>query len=354
MNVKNIFKKSNLMPVIVLAAICLVVAALMGLVNMITAPIVEEAEKKAVAESLVIVMPDGLFTEQKIPDGAPETVKSLYKEDNGMGHVVILETTKGYTGQPIGLTVGVDPEGKITGVKITKTSETKTNDEMEAFPDKLVGLKPSEVLAVDLVSGVTYSSRAVKNAVNDALVVLGFASPVTEEAPDKAGASTLTDKEVIARAEALAGKKVTEKTVAGLPGTVKNLFKAGGDTVIHISVRGDWVPTASEAIVLVGSNGKVKDIDWVSWVVGHGVPVTEEFIESFNGKHADALGRVELVSGATGTSADFTNELRAVLEILYPTPTYSIIGAVVIALALIGSVTAVVLIKMKGRAKNEK
>ena len=58
---KNIFKKENLMPVIVLGAICLVVAALMGAVNMITGPIIQKAEEQKVYDSLRVVL-DGVFS----------------------------------------------------------------------------------------------------------------------------------------------------------------------------------------------------------------------------------------------------------------------------------------------------
>ena len=46
MNMKKIFTKENVMPVAVLLCICLVVAILMGAVNIITAPKIEEAKHR--------------------------------------------------------------------------------------------------------------------------------------------------------------------------------------------------------------------------------------------------------------------------------------------------------------------
>ena len=55
----NLIKKENLKPIIVLSVICLMVALLLGALNMITAPeIKRQAEEKA-NEALLVVLPDG-------------------------------------------------------------------------------------------------------------------------------------------------------------------------------------------------------------------------------------------------------------------------------------------------------
>ena len=40
-------KKSNLKPIIVLSAICLIVALILALINSVTSPIIKEAQAKA-------------------------------------------------------------------------------------------------------------------------------------------------------------------------------------------------------------------------------------------------------------------------------------------------------------------
>ena len=103
MNIKKIFSKSNLAPVIVLSVICLSVALILGLVNMITSPEIERRNAAAVKESLSIVMEDGEFNSKpdELRADAPETVKAVYTEKNGKGYVVVLSTNKGYTGKEI-------------------------------------------------------------------------------------------------------------------------------------------------------------------------------------------------------------------------------------------------------------
>ena len=126
MNIKNAFKKENLMPVAVLVSICIIVAALLGAVNMLTSPVIETASAEAIKESLSIVMPDGEFGSESdaLREDAPDTVKQVFTEKAGKGTVVVLLTNKGYTGNDIGITVAIDTEGKIIKAVVTKNDES--------------------------------------------------------------------------------------------------------------------------------------------------------------------------------------------------------------------------------------
>ena len=148
--------KKNLKPTIVLGIICLAVALVISLLNLITSPIIEAKRKEAISESLRIVMPGGLFSDSLPLDDMPDTVTGVYEDENGGGHVVTLSTTKGYTGKPILLTVGVDPEGKITGAVITATQETKDTDKVASFAEAFKGKDTASVEETELVSGATY------------------------------------------------------------------------------------------------------------------------------------------------------------------------------------------------------
>ena len=78
--------------VIALVVICLTVTLALSAVNYVTAPIIEENNAKAVQGSFAEALPgaDG-FEELEPAADAPETVKSIYKENNGLGYVVILK-----------------------------------------------------------------------------------------------------------------------------------------------------------------------------------------------------------------------------------------------------------------------
>ena len=172
------FTKKDLKPVLVLGAICLVVALLLAGVNMLTSDKIRTDKEAAVTKSLEQVMP-GIDQEDVTSeyDLTGTTVTTVYRDKNGQGHVVTLSSAKGYTGNAILLTIGIDNEGKVTGAVITSNPESKGVDLTNAFFESFGGKNPEEVFNAELVAGVTYSSTAVRNAALDAFKVLGFDVP---------------------------------------------------------------------------------------------------------------------------------------------------------------------------------
>ena len=78
--------------------------------------------------------------------------------------MVFVKTKTSYThGEDMAITVGINKEGKVVGVKLTSYTESK--DIGPDYPNRFVGLDASNVGEVDAVAGVTYSSNAFKNAV---------------------------------------------------------------------------------------------------------------------------------------------------------------------------------------------
>lgn len=156
--------------VIALVVICLVVTLALSAVNYVTAPIIAENNAKAVQGSFAEALPgaDG-FEELEPAADAPETVKGIYKENNGLGYVVTLETTSQYSESPMGITVGIGTDGIIKNIVLTNYAETK--DFGADYPSTYIG-QDSALAGVELVSGVTYSSTAFRNAVTDAYTAL--------------------------------------------------------------------------------------------------------------------------------------------------------------------------------------
>ena len=112
-----------------------------------------------------------------------DIVKEVYEAvRNGktIGHVFTV-VTKGYGGD-MEVTIGVDSEGTITGVKIGSHSETPglgAKASQEPFITQFTGVKPEGPFTVvkgkssapeeiDAISGATITSRAVTNAVQAA------------------------------------------------------------------------------------------------------------------------------------------------------------------------------------------
>ena len=100
-------------------------------------------------------------------------ITGAYKEDSGLGYV-LTSSHKGYDGQVV-VTVGLDNDGKIIGIRADVSTETqgvgsKAGD--AAYLDKYLGLT-GNAANIDTISGATYSSTAVKAGVNAVLAAFG-------------------------------------------------------------------------------------------------------------------------------------------------------------------------------------
>ena len=163
-----------------LLAICAVVALLLGIVNYITKPIIDEAQaaKNAAAMAQVLQADEYVPLEGELP----EHVTALYSAVSG-GETIgwAVQTTANGSQGPITTVTGVGADGTVTGVSVIKHSETpnigtKVVADQNVL-DRFVGLthENGEVTintgsnSVDGVSGATYSSRGVAAGVNAAL-----------------------------------------------------------------------------------------------------------------------------------------------------------------------------------------
>ncbi len=309
---KNMFTKKNLMPVIVLSAICIISAALMGGINMITAPKIAFNEEQKIYDSLREVL-DGTFETVEIPASAPSTVTGLFKvsDENGefKGNVVTVEQ-KGYAGKIL-LTVGFDSEGKTTKVIITAQSESHGKD-INPLLNNLSGISVDDVSGVDAVTGATISSGYIKSAVSDAFKAIGQNG--TEDGGDDENTEQLpkTEEEIQNIAKAMVDEEITltKCDIASAPSVLKRVYDVGDKGhFLYVVVPGEYVPVATEAVIHVGTDGKIVKTNLLSWIVGHGVEAGS-FADGFTGADKDSAANVDLVTGATGTSSDFRDAVK--------------------------------------------
>ena len=164
-------------PIVVLVLICAIMSGLLAATNNITAPIIEEAERKANEAARLEVMPNATGFEEVVVDGElPASVTGVYKATNDVGYVFSLTTT-GYGGKnTLKMTVGIGMDGKITDTKVLSHSETAglgskiTTDAFKSqFPGKDAGLE-----GVDNISGATFSSNYYRAAIADAYTAYGL------------------------------------------------------------------------------------------------------------------------------------------------------------------------------------
>ena len=169
--------KENIKSVIILVAICSVMALLLAGTNTITAPMIEKNAAAAANQALLQVMPEGTgFEEVDLSTyELPATVTKAYKETAGKGYVLEL-TTKGY-GSDFKIMCGVTAEGVVSGAVCLSSNETlgKEKEYGKNFENK----DADAVEATDTISGATMTTAAYKGAVKDALntaIILGGGS----------------------------------------------------------------------------------------------------------------------------------------------------------------------------------
>lgn len=170
-------KKFDLKPTIVLSAICVVIVALLAVVNLFTAPIIEAQKNAAANAALLEVFPNGEgFEEVSLTDYTfPASVEKVWKEKNG-GAVVQTNVT----GYKAGLIImcGIDSTGKITGAKYIQSNETLSAE--VGLGDRFIG-HDKDSITPDLVAGSTakMTTGAYYKAIEDSLntfIILGGGS----------------------------------------------------------------------------------------------------------------------------------------------------------------------------------
>ena len=177
-----------------LTAICLVVAALLGVVNGVTEEKIEainlantEASLKAVAtaadEFAAIDLTDAM-TAAASANGAKLTEAYEVREGGASAGYAFKVVASGSQGN-IEMIVGADADGLVSGVSIVSNKETSGIGskvmENNALPsgtgvlDQFIGMSGAGSLAVgknvDAISGATVSSKGVTKGVNAALAV---------------------------------------------------------------------------------------------------------------------------------------------------------------------------------------
>ncbi len=317
--------KKNIMPVVVLTAICIVVAALLGVINMFTAPVIAEAEAQKVYDSFRNVL-DGVYEDATVPETAPDTVTAMYKvsdeDGNLLGHVATV-TVKGYAGN-ISVTVGVDSEGKVTKAEVTASSETHGKAGMATYTDNFKGLDAAGVEAVDTFSGATISSTAIRGAILDAVnAVTGV------ESDDSAEEETLpkTDDEIIALAKELIGKDVELTNVTPEKTTlVKRMYKASGSNgyvAYVVAISPNYGTVETETLIHISTTGKIVNTNKLVWKTSDAmygyVPPTEDVVNEFYGRlpgnTSGTVGSVDLVTNATSTSTRLMDGIKEALAV---------------------------------------
>lgn len=159
--------------VVILAAICTGIALLLSVVNMLTENVIAENVVKEQNKAVLSIFPDGEEVKEYTLDSG-ETVFAIIK-DGGIIGCCVNSVGSGYGGD-INLMVGIDTDGKVSGISFVSMSETPgvgTKVKGEGFVSQFLGLSENAVIGenIDGISGATFSSKGVAEAVNNALAL---------------------------------------------------------------------------------------------------------------------------------------------------------------------------------------
>ena len=324
----KILKIENIKPLIILTLLCVISTVVLAGINLITAPIISDANKSAVTESLLMVMPDGEFNETSdtLAQDAPKVIKEIYTDKNGKGVVAVIVTNSGYTGKDIGFSVAIDNEGKIINLVITKNEESIVPAILKPYGEYGESYKGKSADEIDgLVTGATvkYTEKAIKDALREVLVYLDFSESEPEE-------ETLprTDDEIISLAASMVDKSVsfTDVTPEGKD-FVKRVYRENGGkgyVVYTLVISSHYGTPETETLVHIDMDGKVVKAQKLLWKTSdpmYGfVPPTEEVVDEFYGRFegvsAETVGSVELISGATNTSTSLKNAITEAISVV--------------------------------------
>lgn len=163
--------KANIIPTIVLTIICITAALLLALAHDVTKDSIAEQKEKKFSASV-----EALFGECDVTlldnDFGNSAVKAVAVTSDGKTAVQVC--TDGYAKGGINILVGIDENGKISGIEFVALGETpglgsKVKDEA-SFREQFIGVSEAPV-ECDSISGATFSSKGMKKAVETALDV---------------------------------------------------------------------------------------------------------------------------------------------------------------------------------------
>ena len=159
--------RKTLLTAIILCVICFVAALSLGLTNHLTADKIARVERERYFASAEAVLPAGVRLAEI--DRADVTGFVAIDADGTTVGYAIKGVARGYGGN-VSCVVGFDTTGCVIGISVSAPDETPglgNNVEKTDFTSQFLGMDADPVLGedVDAVTGASYSSRAVTNAV---------------------------------------------------------------------------------------------------------------------------------------------------------------------------------------------
>lgn len=304
-----------LKPVVVLVVICIVASAALAGTNQLTAPIIKAQEEAAANAAYLEVLPEADGFEE-ITDFQSSNVTKALKATNGAGWV-IQAYGKGFGGD-VPVVVAFDSEGTILKVKFLENKETAgfgkkledaADEDGQKLAESFVGKSGTlEAGDVDMISGVTVSSKAALAAVNSAVNCFNEVA---------LGQAAVVEAEQLTPEQALESMELTEIEIPeGLTGAWET---ANGTTVLRTDAKGYEYETAPmDVLVEFDADGNILNI-WVG-TDGQTAGIGDqaggaEYLNQYKGVLGEAgLDGVDTISGATQSTRGVKKGVRKCIQ----------------------------------------
>ena len=164
-----------------LLGICAVVALLLGITNYVTEPVITRFQEEKTNAAMARVLPADRYEIVEVDMDNVPALYAAYQESETVPTGFVAEVTANGSQGTITMVVGVAADGSVTGVSVTKHSETanlgtKVVGDQNVL-DRFIGMSHangeitvnSGTNRFDGVSGATVSSKGVTSGVNTAL-----------------------------------------------------------------------------------------------------------------------------------------------------------------------------------------
>lgn len=164
-------------PAIKLFIISFVCALLLGLCSEITKEPIAAQEKKTQDDAMMAVLPNATFEEIEFEPSGTITMVNQAKDSSGNVIGYVINCAPSGFGGNVGMMVGVDTEGVITGLRVLSHSETPGLGALSTDPsfyEQFSGKSGNLAVNKDngdivAITGATITSRAVTSGANEAI-----------------------------------------------------------------------------------------------------------------------------------------------------------------------------------------
>ena len=163
--------------VVSLVIVCITAAFALSRVYLVTKPVIRQQKELAVRNALGEVLPGAANFDEK----EPGTLWYGLDSEGAKIGIIIMIAPRGYAG-PVEVMVGVDLEGRVTGIRVASPAEglketpglgLKARD--DRFRDQFRGRAAPDIKlkrdggTIDAISAATITSRAVTNGIREGI-----------------------------------------------------------------------------------------------------------------------------------------------------------------------------------------